>query len=114
MCFRLLAALDPPGSELEARAARHGLDVRARGPYLEVAWGDCACSLYTRHEGRGRLLALVEELLSAGHRVQLLLFTDGEPFAWEGEPAQVSLEALREHGLAALPEGAVAELHSSG
>ena len=116
MCFRLLAAVDPPiaPGELRALATERGLDLRAdesavEARFAEVSWGDCACSLYTRREGRLRVVALVEALLERGLAVQLLLLQDGEEIRWATQaPATVALDAFREGGLQSLPEGAVA------
>jgi hypothetical protein len=115
MCYRLLAAVDPPiaPGEWRALATEQGLDLRAdeaaeTARFAEIAWGDCACSIYTRREGRLRVVALVEALLARG-AVQVLLVQDGEEIRWEARaPAGVSLEAFREGGLQALPEGMVA------
>ena len=114
MCFRLLAALRPEATQtLERAAAGHGLDVRVAAPYVEIAWGDCACSLYTRREGRARVVAFLDELFRSGHRVQLLLFSDGESFTWdERAPDRVAISRLRAEGLAALPDARVAEIDS--
>jgi len=92
-----------------------GLDVRAASSpaadFAEIAWGDCACSLYTRREGRQRAVKFVEALLERGLAVQLLLYQDGETFNWEGQSAErVSLEAFRLEALRILPEGRVAEI----
>src|SRR6185295_5816749 len=61
MCYRLLAAVDPPiaPAQWRALATAHGLDLRVdeSAPevrFAEIATGDCACSLYTRREGRLR------------------------------------------------------------
>ncbi len=117
MCFRLLAAVrhEGPLEALEALAAQHGLDVRAAPAgagegYLEVCWGDCACSLYTRKDGRERAVAFVEALWARGLPLQLWLFTDGETLQPGGNPEVVSLEDFRARGLQALPEGRVAVL----
>lgn len=118
MCFRLLAAVDPPiaPEALSQLAVERGLDVRAGGVgpearLAEIAWGDCACSLYTRREGRLRAVALVEALLGTGRTVQLLLLGDGEELRWStSAPAALALDAFREGGLQALPQGEVAQL----
>jgi hypothetical protein len=121
MCFRLLAAVDPPmdAEALKALAFRQGLDVRvgpsAQARFVEVAWGDCACSLYTGREGRERAVGLVEALLGQGLAVQLLLFSDGAELRWESSaPRAVAMEAFRAGGLQALPEGEVAEVRAAG
>lgn len=93
----------------------NGLDVRAAASpaadFAEIAWGDCACSLYTRREGRQRAVKFVEALLERGLKVQLLLYQDGETFDWQGQPVErVSLEEFRLEALRILPEGRVAEL----
>jgi len=93
----------------------NGLDVRAASSpaahFAEIAWGDCACSLYTRREGRQRAVKFVEALLDRGLNVQLLLYQDGETFDWQGQPVErVSLEEFRLEALRILPEGRVAEL----
>lgn len=121
MCYRLLAAVDPPiaPGEWRALATRHGLDLRAdeslaEARFAEISWGDCACSLYTGREGRLRAVALVEALLDQRRSVQLLLMQDGEEIRWEARaPAQVALPAFREAGLQSLPEGTVAAVVSS-
>ncbi len=118
MCYRLLAAVDPPipPGELRALAAEHGLDLRAdeaaaEARFAEISWGDCACSIYTRREGRLRVVALVEALLERRRAVQLLLVQDGEEIRWANQaPAEVALDAFREGGLQSLPEGTVAEV----
>lgn len=120
MCFRLLAAVDPPmdAEALKALAFNRGLDVRV-GPgadarFVEVAWGDCACSLYTGREGRERAVGFVEALLSRGLAVQLLLFSDGDELRWGARaPRAVAVEAFRTSGLQALPEGEVAEVRAA-
>jgi hypothetical protein len=118
MCFRLLAGVQGPpewdGPALERLAFSCGLDLRqsARGPtrFLEIAWGDCACSLYTRREGRERAIRFVDALLAGRCAVQLLLLSDDG--GWEdGPPLAVATEVFRAQALAALPEGRVAELH---
>jgi hypothetical protein len=122
MCFRLLAAVDPPlpPGELRALATEQGLDLRAdesaaEARFAEISWGDCACSLYTRREGRLRTVALVEVLLARGRSVQLLLFQDGDELRWETRsPAQIPLATFREGGLQSLPEGEVAVVSSTG
>jgi hypothetical protein len=131
MCFRLWAALadrsalpsteqtgraDPEARKaLEELAVSKGLDVRVSREqplhFLEIAWGDCACSLYSGREGRQRVVSLVDGLVQKGFTVQLLLFTDGEPLNFQSQPPhRVSLEDFRREALAALPEGKVAEL----
>ncbi len=92
-----------------------GLDVRvASSPaseFVEIAWGDCACSLYTRREGRQRVIAFIDALLARELRVQLLLYQDGEAFDWTRPSVErVPLEAFRREALRALPEGRVTEL----
>src|SRR5262249_37774565 len=94
-----------------------GLDVRVQQReeriFAIIAWGECACSLYTTREGRERLLAFIGGL--AADRIQLLLYRDGELPGWENEaPTPVAWDALRLQGLAALPEGIVAEIQSRG
>ncbi len=122
MCYRLLAAVHlpagvaPTGVEpLQALAVAHGLDVRAHEAgaalgYLEIAWGDCACSLYTRKDGRERVVAFVEALAAKALAPQLLLFNDGDALALQGPPATVPLGDFLRRGLQALPEGQVALL----
>ena len=115
MCFRLLAAVKGmPPSSLELTATRVGLDVRAAdrgtGRFVELAWGDCACSLYTRKEGKDRAVAFVEALLRGGCEVQLLLARDDEPLALEGPVERIALEHFRAEGLPRLPEGKVVAL----
>ncbi|HVE81910.1 MAG TPA: hypothetical protein VND93_03650 [Myxococcales bacterium] len=115
MCFRLLAAVDPPlpAEELSALAVERGLDVRAspEARFAEIAWGDCACSLYTRREGRLRAVALVEALLERGRALQLLLLSDGEEIRWtSSDPVPLPLGSFQRDGLQALPEGQVAQL----
>ena len=130
VCFRLLAGVRPrlsaPGGAqadssesltclLAKLGVECGLDVRAASSpaadFAEIAWGDCACSLYTRREGRQRAVKFVEALLERGLAVQLLLYQDGETFNWEGQSAErVSLEAFRLEALRILPEGRVAEI----
>jgi hypothetical protein len=118
MCYRLLAAVHPPiaPGEWRALATERGVDLRADETaaevrFAEVSWGDCACSLYTRREGRLRAVALVEALLERGRAVQLLLLQDGEEVSFNGRlPADVPLSAFREAGLQSLPEGSVAAL----
>ncbi len=122
MCFRLLTALafpptlaswavDPVAPELQALAFAQGLDVRLGPPgparYLEIAWGDCACSLYTGRRGRERVVGLVEALQDRGVEVQLLLGVDGQVAELEGEGSVdlVPMEVFRLQGLAALPVG---------
>src|SRR5438105_11274056 len=114
MCFRLLAAirsnakLSPENQFLEATAFRCGLDVRVapRGitSYVELAWGDCACSLYTRREGWERVAKFVDQVMSTGSAVQLLLYSDGDEFDAQGEPRTVAYSELAARGLSALPE----------
>jgi len=121
MCYRLLvaSACAPELPELEALAAAQGLDIRTAAAggalgYLEIAWGDCACSLYTRKDGRERAVGFVEALWSRGLQPQLLLFRDDMELALEeSPPVQVPLEAFRQQGLQALPEGKVAVLTTS-
>jgi hypothetical protein len=116
VCFRLLAAL--PGvstDELEQLAVANGLDVRVSAQadrrFVEIAWGDCACSLYTRKEGRDRAVCFVDAILARGWTLQLLLFNDGETFDWQsGSPIPIPLEDFRREGLQALPDGKVASL----
>ncbi len=120
MCFRLLVALRPapPGEwtaeALEAWARECGLDVRTapKGTlrFAEVAWGDCACSLYTKREGRERVVGFLEGLLSQHGRVELLLATDDEPLRPGLPVAAVTWEKVRVEGLQALPQGQVAAL----
>ena len=115
VCFRLLAAIHPaPREGLGALAVGAGLDVRegARGAgrFVEIAWGDCACSLYTRKQGRDRVVALAEALLTQSCEVQLLLARDEEPLNFDGAPVRVSLDQLRTEGLGSLPQGRVARL----
>ncbi len=118
MCYRLLAAIDPPiaPGAWRALANEHGVDLRADESagevrFAEVSWGDCACSLYTRREGRLRVVALVEALLAQRRSVQLLLLQDSEEISFANRaPASVPLSAFRDQGLQALPEGSVAAL----
>lgn len=129
MCFRLLAAVrdprhlpagtdppeEPPERVLEQLALKHGLDVRvapAGGTrFVEIAWGACACSLYTGKRGRERVVGFVEELLTQGLAVHLLLYSDGEPLDWSTEsPVSIETDDFRYGGLGALPEGKVAQL----
>ena len=118
MCYRLLAAVDPPiaPGAWRALATEHGVDLRADESagevrFAEVSWGDCACSLYTRREGRLRVVALVEALLAQRRSIQLLLLQDGEEISFANRaPATVPLSAFRESGLQSLPEGSVAAL----
>ncbi|HEX4620918.1 MAG TPA: hypothetical protein VH208_05050 [Myxococcaceae bacterium] len=117
MCFRLYAAVrgPPEPGALEQLGFRCGLDVRVasndRTRFVEVAWGDCACSLYTRSEGRERVVRFVDGLLGQGVAVQLLLLRDEEAADWASRPpAEVSAEAFRATALAALPEGRVTQL----
>ncbi|HEY8211536.1 MAG TPA: hypothetical protein VIG99_28835 [Myxococcaceae bacterium] len=122
MCYRLLAAVDPPiaPGEWRALATHHGLDLRVdeTSPevrFAEISMGDCACSLYTRREGRLRTVALVEAFLDQRRSVQLLLMQDGEEIRWETRaPAEVALPAFRESGLQSLPEGSVAAVVRAG
>ncbi len=117
MCFRLLAAVKGPLSDegVAHLALRHGLDVRSAEKggvrFVEIAWGDCACSLYTRREGRERAVGFVADLLAQGAEVQLLLFSDGDEVDWtSGAPERVDLAAFQARGLQALPERRVALL----
>ena len=110
MCWRLAAALDGALPEAEALGAAAGLDVTANGKVLDVAWGDCACSLRTKDEGRRRLGAFVRALLDHGARVQLVLVEQGVPLALAGEIEMLPVELLEADGLAALPEGRVVEI----
>jgi hypothetical protein len=114
MCFRLYAAVRPTGQALDSVAFRHGLDVRTaeRGAtgYLEVAWGDCACSLYTKKEGRERAVGFIEDVLDSGVEVQLLFFSDGETPDPSGDPVPVSRATFHAQGLQALPSGRVAQI----
>jgi hypothetical protein len=117
MCFRLYAAVrgQPEGGELEALGFRCGLDIRVASReetrLVEVAWGDCACSLYTRGEGRQRVVRFVDGLLAQGMTVQLLLLRDEEAAAWASRhPAEVEVQDFRARALAALPEGRIAQL----
>jgi len=118
MCYRLLAAVDPPiaPDAWRALANEHGVDLRADESagevrFAEVSWGDCACSLYTRREGRLRVVAVAEALLAQRRSVQLLLLQDGDEIAFPNRaPATVPLSAFRESGLQSLPEGTVAAL----
>lgn len=113
MCFRLLAATrDADVAAIERLAFECGLDVRVAPKdathFVEIAWGDCACSLYTRREGTQRVSQLVQGLLARANEVQLLLLVDGQPVSPDsGEPAELPLEVLEREGLAALPEGSV-------
>jgi hypothetical protein len=116
MCFRLLAAI--PGisqQTVQSLAIHEGLDVRG-GPagellLMELAWGDCACSLYTRKDGRERVVSLVGKLLKQAAQVQLLLFTDGEELNWgASSPVALPFEKFSNEGLAALEEGRVHQL----
>jgi len=117
VCFRLLAALGeegPPFSASDALAlgVRCGLDIRAAPPpaqrTLEVAWGACGCSLYTRKEGRDRTVSFVEGLLQRGWKVQLLLGRDDEPMRWEAPVSAIAWEVFAHESVACLPEGQVA------
>jgi hypothetical protein len=121
MCFRLLASVGGfESAEVERLGSAEGLDV-SPGPqtlsvgndpsrrFVHIAWGACACSLYTRKEGRGRVVGLVERLLERGP-VQLLLMNDSGPDFQAGPVAPIALEELRAQGLAALDEGRVAEI----
>lgn len=120
MCFRLLLASDGTGwdlAEVERWGAQAGLDVRgqvaANRIFVNLAWGDCACSLYTRREGRERLLNFIGRL--SGDRIQLLLYCDGDLPDWAtSDVAMFKWEHLRVQGLAGLPEGRVVELRLSG
>jgi hypothetical protein len=118
MCYRLLAAVHLGASpapdalaQLEQLAAALGLDMRTSpsGPehgYVEIAWGDCACSLYSTKAGRERAVGFVEALLQRGEHLHLLLFTDAEPPQLSPSPPEkVALECFRTQGLQALPEG---------
>src|SRR4051812_41448587 len=84
MCFRLLVACEPalPPAAVEALSTREGLDVRATEAagraFLEVAWGDCACSLYSLRAGRERVVGFVAALRSSSRELQLLLAQDEE------------------------------------
>jgi hypothetical protein len=121
MCFRLYIAArgaSTPDAELSRLAVSHGLDVRtalgADTRFLEVAWGDCACSLYTRGEGRERVIAFVRALLDSGLALQLLLFQDGETLeALRAPPLALSQDAFFAAGLQGLPEARVVELVAS-
>ena len=119
MCFRLLLATPEAqnhsdASTLESLAFACGLDIRlaARGPlqFVELSWGDCACSLYTQREGRQRAVRFTEVLRGAGREVQLLLLTDGATLDEARDPVTIRFQDFREQGLAALPEGRVAIL----
>jgi hypothetical protein len=115
MCFRLYAAVRGPADAIAQLGFRCGLDVRVvpqgETRLVEVAWGDCACSLYTRGEGRERVVRFVDGLLAQGVAVQLLLLRDEEAVEWASRPpVEVSAEAFRATALAALPEGRVAQL----
>jgi len=116
VCFRLLAAVrgQTTPEELTQSAVLCGLDVRTRPDapthFVEVAWGDCACSLYTRKEGRDRVTQWVDGLLDRGLRVQLLLFRDEEPPLAGDAVAHVGRDAFRREALGALPEARVAEI----
>jgi hypothetical protein len=117
MCFRLFAAVrgQPEMGSLEQLGFRCGLDVRVASQeetrLVEVAWGACACSLYTRGEGRERVVRFVDALLAQHLTVQLLLLRDEEAAAWATRaPAEVSAQDFRARALAALPEGRVAQL----
>src|SRR5262245_18913381 len=122
MCFRLLAAVrDPreltpaPERALEELAVKHGLDVRVApdGPthFVEIAWGACACSLYSGRRGRERVVGFVRELLARGLTVQLLLFSDGEALDMStAVPEPVGAHDFERDGLGALPEGKAAQL----
>jgi hypothetical protein len=118
MCFRLLGAIRSADggtpTALDALAFECGLDVRQATrngtEFLEIAWGDCACSLVTRREGRERAIRFVEALFARGCRVQLLLVSDDGDGWQAGAPVSLARQAFRDHALAALPEGRVAEL----
>jgi hypothetical protein len=121
VCFRLLAAVQPSPESAWADqlAVKHGLDIRratkAAADYIEIAWGECACSLVTRGEGRARALAFVDALLVAGMTVQLLLGQDDDEVVWtDGPPAVVAWSALAAQGLRALPEGRPARVDAGG
>lgn len=112
MCFRLLIATKPAHSALEQLGAEHGLDVRpSESPgFASVAWGDCACSIYTRADGRRRIVDFVRALIERQHRVQLLLFTDEVPPSLDQPPLPLTVARLAQEGLAAIPEGNSAEI----
>ena len=118
MCFRLyIAAQGGTASELELSrtAVKHGLDVRlalrSDTRFIEVAWGDCACSLYTRGEGRERVVAFVRELVAGGFELQLLLFQDGETLdAMAASPVEMAFATFASGGLQALSEALVTRL----
>ncbi|MGQ0503956.1 MAG: hypothetical protein ACT4TC_01400 [Myxococcaceae bacterium] len=109
MCYRLFAsAVDAEPAALEALATEHGLDLRVRAPYVEIAWGDCACSLYTRADGRARIVAFLNALSERRIRPQLLLLEDDALETLPSTPLEkVPLGLFRERGLQALPEGQV-------
>jgi hypothetical protein len=119
VCFRLLAALGEGPSvsteDLEALATREGLDARAVNAhgraFVDIAWGDCACSLYTRKDGLARVIAFLDALHDRSFRIQLLLqVDDAELQEGTGDPPRMAIDDLRTGGLAALPEGLVVEL----
>jgi hypothetical protein len=104
-----------PEDELKRLAVSHGLDVRvatqAETRFIEVAWGDCACSLYTKAEGRDRAVGFVRALRESGVEVELLLFQDGETLGGlAATPALLTWEEFSVSGLQALPEARVTRL----
>jgi hypothetical protein len=121
MCFRLFAALSHTGdgslaTALTESATREGLDVRAgvgaTAAFVEIAWGDCACSLVTRKDGRERMVSWLSSL--TGGDVQLLLFQDDNPPLLQGPVLECDWEVFKEQGLAALEEGQVTRIRWSG
>jgi hypothetical protein len=77
----------------------------------EIAWGDCACSLYSQKRGRERVVEFVDRVLKAHSSIQLLLWTDDAPPSWSGgAPLEMELDVFRRDGLWALPEGQVVAL----
>lgn len=99
---------------LEDLAYPLGLSVRVarRDPerLVEVAWGECACALHTRGEGRQRAVKLVEVSAAQGLELLLLLSVDELPIDSSGRPLEVPGATFRELGLAALPEGRLASV----
>jgi hypothetical protein len=117
MCYRLLVAVQsgPDLAALQSLGDAAGLDVRTaeQGPhrFVEVAWGDCACSLVTRREGKQRLTGWVRAVLLGGAELQLLLSQDGAALTAETQTADCSFADLEKHGLSTLSEGRVTRIH---
>ncbi len=118
MCFRLLAVItDFSPRALGPLGVSHGLDLRfssahqGEGTLVEIGWGDCACSLYTRKEGRERVVGWVEAILERGGSVQLLLLSDGDSISWRTpKPEEVPFSRFEQQGLQALTEGSVVQI----